>query len=155
MPTFIGRDREVRRCYGFDEIALVPGSMTLDPDMVETSLQLGDIKLDIPFLASAMDGVVTMRTPSSSTWARALSDGSNRETTNNRAGHIQEAGESRRMGFPFLPRGLPLELSELRAIDWPHQRSRACRAYLEVYGLFTRSLVCDLDPRSSGFVHEM
>ncbi|MBI2362235.1 MAG: IMP dehydrogenase, partial [Elusimicrobia bacterium] len=58
MPQFIGRDREVRRCYGFDEIALVPGSVTVDPEDVDTSLQFGDVKLAIPFLASAMDGVV-------------------------------------------------------------------------------------------------
>ncbi|MBI5597662.1 MAG: GuaB3 family IMP dehydrogenase-related protein [Elusimicrobia bacterium] len=58
MPQFIGRDREVRRCYGFDEIALVPGSVTVDPEDVDTSLQIGDVKLAIPFLASAMDGVV-------------------------------------------------------------------------------------------------
>lgn len=58
MPVFIGRDREVRRCYGFDEIAIVPGSVTMDPQDVDTSLRIGDIKLEIPFLASAMDGVV-------------------------------------------------------------------------------------------------
>ncbi|MDE2291158.1 MAG: IMP dehydrogenase, partial [Elusimicrobia bacterium] len=58
MPQFIGRDREVRRCYGFDEIALVPGNVTVDPDDVDTSLKIGEVKLSIPFLASAMDGVV-------------------------------------------------------------------------------------------------
>lgn len=58
MPVFIGRDREVRRCYGFDEIALVPGDITVDPEDVDTTLKLGNISLDIPFLASAMDGVV-------------------------------------------------------------------------------------------------
>jgi IMP dehydrogenase len=58
MPVFIGRDREVRRCYGFDEIALVPGNVTVDPDDTDTSMNLGGIRLRIPFLASAMDGVV-------------------------------------------------------------------------------------------------
>jgi len=58
MPVFIGRDREVRRCYGFDEIALVPGNITVDPEDVDVSVSLGDIELPIPFLASAMDGVV-------------------------------------------------------------------------------------------------
>lgn len=58
MPQFIGRDREVRRCFGFDEIALVPGSVTVDPDDVDSSLTLGGVKLSIPFIASAMDGVV-------------------------------------------------------------------------------------------------
>src|SRR5687768_13270877 len=58
MPFFIGRDREARRCYGFDEIALVPGEVTVNPDETDTTLTIGDIRLDIPFLASAMDGVV-------------------------------------------------------------------------------------------------
>ncbi|MBI5630666.1 MAG: GuaB3 family IMP dehydrogenase-related protein [Elusimicrobia bacterium] len=58
MAFFIGRDREARRAYGFDEIALVPGEITVNPDEVDTSLAIGQIKLGIPFLASAMDGVV-------------------------------------------------------------------------------------------------
>lgn len=58
MAFFIGRDREARRAYGFDEIALVPGDETVNPDEVDTSLQIGELKLEIPFLASAMDGVV-------------------------------------------------------------------------------------------------
>ncbi|HVE12481.1 MAG TPA: GuaB3 family IMP dehydrogenase-related protein [Elusimicrobiota bacterium] len=58
MAYFIGRDREARRCYGFDEIALAPGSITVDPNDVDTRLTIGDVTLQIPFLASAMDGVV-------------------------------------------------------------------------------------------------
>src|SRR5271167_3407510 len=58
MAFFIGRDREARRAYGFDEIALVPGDVTVNPEEVDTTLTIGDVKLDIPFLASAMDGVV-------------------------------------------------------------------------------------------------
>ncbi len=59
MPLFIGRDREARRAYGFDEVALVPGAATINPDDVDISWKLGEeITLDIPFLASAMDGVV-------------------------------------------------------------------------------------------------
>jgi IMP dehydrogenase len=58
MAFFIGRDREARRAYGFDEIALVPGDVTVNPDEVDTTLKLGNVHLEIPFLASAMDGVV-------------------------------------------------------------------------------------------------
>lgn len=59
MPLFIGRDREARRAYGFDEVAIVPGTATINPDDVDITWQLTeDMKLDIPFLASAMDGVV-------------------------------------------------------------------------------------------------
>ena len=61
MAFFIGRDREARRAYGFDEIALVPGDLTVNPDEVDTTLKLGHVKLSIPFLASAMDGVVDTR----------------------------------------------------------------------------------------------
>ncbi|MBI5624595.1 MAG: GuaB3 family IMP dehydrogenase-related protein [Elusimicrobia bacterium] len=58
MAFFIGRDREARRAYGFDEIALVPGDVTVNPEETDTSLAIGNTKLQIPFLASAMDGVV-------------------------------------------------------------------------------------------------
>ncbi|MSR77322.1 MAG: GuaB3 family IMP dehydrogenase-related protein [Candidatus Omnitrophica bacterium] len=58
MSQFIGRDRKARRAYGFDEIALVPSDMTINPDEVDIKLTLGDQTFGIPFLASAMDGVV-------------------------------------------------------------------------------------------------
>jgi IMP dehydrogenase len=58
MAFFIGRDREARRAYGFDEIAIVPGSKTIDPEDTSIEMHIGPIKLEIPFLASAMDGVV-------------------------------------------------------------------------------------------------
>lgn len=50
------------RAYGFDEIALVPSSVTLDYDMVDISVKIGNIKLEIPIIASAMDSVVNHRT---------------------------------------------------------------------------------------------
>ncbi len=58
MSEFIGKDRKARRAYGFDEIALVPGEVTLNPDEVDISLKIGNKTFEIPFLASAMDGVV-------------------------------------------------------------------------------------------------
>lgn len=61
MAEFIGKDRKARRAYGFDEIALVPGEVTLNPDEVDTTLKIGDRTFEIPFLASAMDGVVDPR----------------------------------------------------------------------------------------------
>jgi IMP dehydrogenase len=54
----IGRGRPTRRAYGFDEIALVPGSLTLDFELCDVSINIGSHKLSIPLLASAMDGVV-------------------------------------------------------------------------------------------------
>jgi IMP dehydrogenase len=58
MAEFIGRDRKARRSYGFDEIALVPGDVTINPEEVDISYPIADTKFEIPFLASAMDGVV-------------------------------------------------------------------------------------------------
>ncbi len=54
----LGRGRVARRAYGIDEIALVPGRCTLDPQLADTSWQLGAFALEIPIIASAMDGVV-------------------------------------------------------------------------------------------------
>ena len=53
MSEWIGRDRKARRAYGFDEIALVPGDITINPDEVDISLKIGDQTFGIPFLASA------------------------------------------------------------------------------------------------------
>jgi IMP dehydrogenase len=61
MAFFIGREREARRAYGFDEIALVPGALTINPAEVDISVKIGSAKLAIPFIASAMDGVVDVK----------------------------------------------------------------------------------------------
>jgi IMP dehydrogenase len=58
MSEWLGYNRKARRTYGFDEIALVPGEVTYNPDEVDTSWELGGKRFDIPFIASAMDGVV-------------------------------------------------------------------------------------------------
>jgi hypothetical protein len=54
----IGRGKLARRAYGIDEIALVPGSGTLDPALADTTWSIGGIVREIPIIASAMDGVV-------------------------------------------------------------------------------------------------
>lgn len=58
MDIQIGRGKTARRAYGIDEIALVPGARTLDPQLADTSWQIGGITREIPIIASAMDGVV-------------------------------------------------------------------------------------------------
>src|ERR1700761_7407871 len=63
MAMFIGRNRKARTTYGFDEIALVPGNMTINPNEVDITFNIPrkntePLKLGIPILASAMDGVV-------------------------------------------------------------------------------------------------
>src|ERR1041384_6151532 len=66
MGMRIGRNRKARVTYGFDEIALVPGEITINPAEVDTSFQIprkdgSQIKLNIPIIASAMDGVTDVR----------------------------------------------------------------------------------------------
>ena len=58
MNIELGRGKTVRRAYGFDEIALVPGNRTLDPQLADTRWEIGGIEREIPIIASAMDGVV-------------------------------------------------------------------------------------------------
>jgi IMP dehydrogenase len=63
MAMFIGRNRKARTTYGFDEIALVPGRVTINPNEVDITFGVPrrnrePLKLGIPILASAMDGVV-------------------------------------------------------------------------------------------------
>jgi len=58
MAEWIGINRKARRAYGFDEVALVPGEITVNPDEVDTTLEIDGKKFAVPILASAMDGVV-------------------------------------------------------------------------------------------------
>src|SRR5438067_1833290 len=63
MGMWIGRNRKARVTYGFDEIALVPGRVTINPNEVDITCRLArkemePLVLKIPILASAMDGVV-------------------------------------------------------------------------------------------------
>ena len=66
MGMWIGRNRKARVTYGFDEIALVPGDVTINPNEVDTSFKIprkdgSEILLKIPIIASAMDGVTDVR----------------------------------------------------------------------------------------------
>lgn len=62
MEIEIGRGKRGRRAYGLDEIAIVPSRRTRDPEDVDLSWQLGPYQMDMPLLASAMDGVVSPAT---------------------------------------------------------------------------------------------
>lgn len=50
--------KQLRRAYGFDEVAIVPGDVTINPELTELGLDIGPHHFAIPFLASAMDAVV-------------------------------------------------------------------------------------------------
>ena len=54
----IGLNKKVRRAYGIDEIALVPGERTLDYELTNPSWTIGGIEREVPIIASAMDSVV-------------------------------------------------------------------------------------------------
>ena len=63
---WIGRNRKARVTYGFDEIALAPGRITINPNEVDIAWRLPrrnaePLDFKIPILASAMDGVVDVR----------------------------------------------------------------------------------------------
>jgi len=61
MAEWIGIGKRARRCYGFDEVALVPGAETVNPNEVDTAFEIAGEKFKIPILAAAMDGVVDVR----------------------------------------------------------------------------------------------
>ena len=58
---YIGVDRKAMRCYGFDEVALVPGKVTVNPADVDPTFKFAGKSYKIPILASAMDGVVDVK----------------------------------------------------------------------------------------------
>ncbi len=58
MGEWIGHGRKARRAYGFDEIAIVPGAITINPNEVDIHWDLADKKFELPIMAAAMDGVV-------------------------------------------------------------------------------------------------
>jgi IMP dehydrogenase len=53
--------KQLRRAYGFDEVAIVPGEVTVNPELTQLGLDIGPYHFDVPFLASAMDAVVDPR----------------------------------------------------------------------------------------------
>ncbi len=53
----IPQSKQLRRAYGFDEVAIVPGDVTINPDQTNTELKIEDLTFSIPIIASAMDAV--------------------------------------------------------------------------------------------------
>jgi IMP dehydrogenase len=50
--------KQLRQSYGFDEVAIVPGDVTLNPDQTSTDFSIGDFNFSFPIVTSAMDSVV-------------------------------------------------------------------------------------------------
>ena len=53
------RLRELRRAYGFDEVAIMPGGVTINPDQTSTKFSIDGLTMSTPIIASAMDAVVS------------------------------------------------------------------------------------------------
>ena len=51
------RFKQLRRSYGFDEVAIVPGDVTINPDQTNIDLKIEDFTFSLPIVASAMDAV--------------------------------------------------------------------------------------------------
>ncbi len=57
MVTLRVQTRELRRAYGFEEVAIVPGDVTTNPEICTVDLAIGPFVFPTPVLASAMDAV--------------------------------------------------------------------------------------------------
>ncbi|BDI33025.1 guanosine monophosphate reductase [Capsulimonas corticalis] len=54
----LGGNKKARRVYGFDEVALAPSALSVDPRDVDASWELGKHRFSIPVIASALDAAV-------------------------------------------------------------------------------------------------
>jgi IMP dehydrogenase len=61
MGMWVGRGRKARVAYGFDDIALVPGTVTINPSEVDVAWELCGRRIELPIIAAAMDGVTDPR----------------------------------------------------------------------------------------------
>ncbi len=57
----IPQAKQMRRAYGFDEVAIVPGEVSVNPAMTEISFRIDQLEFQLPILAAAMDAVVDPR----------------------------------------------------------------------------------------------
>jgi IMP dehydrogenase len=55
--TAASKFKQLRRSYGFDEVAIVPGDMTINPDQTNIDFQIDNFTFSIPVIAAAMDAV--------------------------------------------------------------------------------------------------
>ena len=49
--------KQLRRSYGFDEVAIVPGDVTVNPDQTDIDFKIDNFTFSVPIMASAMDAV--------------------------------------------------------------------------------------------------
>ena len=53
--------KELRPAYGFDEVAIVPGTITVNPELTNVNFSIRGLTFDIPIIAAALDAVVNPR----------------------------------------------------------------------------------------------
>ena len=58
MAIEIGRNRMARQTFGFDEVALVPGTLTIDPELVDVSWKIADLTIPLPIIGASLDALV-------------------------------------------------------------------------------------------------
>ncbi len=54
----IPKSKEMERAYGFDEVALVPGDVTINPDQTNIDFTIRNLTFSTPILAASMDAIV-------------------------------------------------------------------------------------------------
>jgi IMP dehydrogenase len=54
--------KQLRRAYGFNEVAIVPGEVTINPDQTDVDFKVEGFTFPIPIIASAMDAVTDVNT---------------------------------------------------------------------------------------------
>ncbi|MGB2694554.1 MAG: GuaB3 family IMP dehydrogenase-related protein [Dehalococcoidia bacterium] len=57
----VPQTKQMRRAYGFDEVAIVPGDSTLNPAMTEINFRIDHLEFSLPITAASMDAVVDSR----------------------------------------------------------------------------------------------
>ncbi len=50
--------KELKPAYGFDDVAIVPGSVTVNPELTDVRFVLEGFTFDLPILAAALDAIV-------------------------------------------------------------------------------------------------
>ncbi len=50
--------KELKPAYGFDDVAIVPGTVTVNPELTDVRFALADHVFELPILAAALDAIV-------------------------------------------------------------------------------------------------
>jgi IMP dehydrogenase len=58
---FAPQYKQLRHAYGFDEVAIVPGDVTANPDQTNIELKIENYTLSLPIIAAAMDAVTDIK----------------------------------------------------------------------------------------------